>query len=112
MTELGSKREILMLLCTVCGYAVGLLAARCDSLQMCAWVRKVLRQFERRKVNPGLLNIVVLIPRSQNHWQSGEWLGGRESEYICPGLVIFFMHLKVTGLGQFLVASFALDVRG
>ena len=112
LKELGSKCEMLMLLCTMHGYAVGPLAGRCGSQQMCAWVQKVLRQFERRKVNCGLLNIEMLFSRSQNHWHSGEWLGGRESGYICPDLVIFFVHLKVIGLAQFLVASFALDVRG
>jgi len=63
-------------------------------------------------MNCGLLNTEVLFSRSQNHGQSEEWLGGKESEYISPDLVIVFMHLEVIGLAQFLVASFALDVRG
>lgn len=91
LKELGSKREMLLLLCTMRGYAVGLLAARCGSQQVCAWVQKVLRQFERRKVYCGILNIEMLFSRSQNLWQTGEWLGVGESEYISPDLVIFFM---------------------
>lgn len=100
---------MLMLLCTVHGYAVGPLAAWCVSQQTRAWVQKVLRQFER-KVNRELLE--MLFSRGQTHWQSGEWPGGREPDYVCPSLLIFFMHLKVTGLAQILVASFSLDVRG
>lgn len=112
LKDLDFKHEMLMLLCTIHSYAVGPLAAWWGSQQICAWVQKVLRQFERRKVNCGLLNIEMLFSRSQNHWQSGEWLGGRESEYICLDLVIFFMHSKIISLAQFLVASFALDLRG
>lgn len=92
--------------CTIHSYAMGPLAAWRGSQKIRAWVQKVLRQFERRKVNHGLL-----FSRSQNHWRSGEWLGGRESEYICLDLVILFTHVKIMGLPQFLVVSFALDPR-
>lgn len=109
---LGSKHETLMFLCATRGYAVGLLAAWGASQQTCAWVPTVLSQFGRRNVNCGLLNIETLFSRSQNHWQSGEWLGGRDPDYICPDLLIYFMHLRVIGLAQFLVPSFAVGVRG
>lgn len=98
---------MLMLLCTVHGYAVGPPAAWYGSQQMCACVQKALRPCQRRKVNCGLANMEKLFSRSQNPWQSGEWFGGREPQYIFPDLVIFCI-----GLAQFLVASFALDLRG
>lgn len=57
------------------------LAAWCDSPGVHVWVKKVLRQFGRRKVNCGLLNIEVLFSRSQTPWscqevawEQGVWL--------------------------------------
>lgn len=103
---------MLMLFCTVCGYAVGPLAAWCVSQQ--TWLTCLGSKSAQfgRKVNHELLNVEMLFSRGQTHRQSGEWPGGREPDYLRPNLLIFFMHLKVTGLAQILVTSFALDVRG